>query len=125
MIGRVFWTELMTTDVTKARAFYTKLMGWTYQAMPGSDNKYWLIIEQGNPEPLGGLMQFDGDEKAKTDLWFTYFAIADVTKAVMNTKASGGEVLREPFDIPGVGRIAIIQDPTGAVLGVMTPAAKA
>jgi predicted enzyme related to lactoylglutathione lyase len=34
--------------------------------------------------------------------------------------ALGGKSLMEPMDIPGVGRMAVIQDPQGAVLNLMT-----
>ena len=47
---------------------------------------------------------------------------ADVDAAVAETTALGGEIRRPPFDMPGIGRIAIVADPTGAVMGLMTPA---
>jgi predicted enzyme related to lactoylglutathione lyase len=53
--------------------------------------------------------------------WMTYVAVDDVDGAVRTTREAGGTVHREPFDVEGVGRIAIIADPTGAVLGIMTP----
>jgi hypothetical protein len=57
--------------------------------------------------------------------WFSYIEVDDVDARTAKVKASGGQVMREPFDIPGVGRIAIIADATGAHVGIMTSAAQA
>ena len=53
--------------------------------------------------------------------WFTYVAHSDVDAAVKENEAAGGQTMRPGFDVPDVGRIAIICDPTGAVVGIMTP----
>jgi predicted enzyme related to lactoylglutathione lyase len=50
-----------------------------------------------------------------------YIAVEDVDAAVAATRAAGGRVIKEVFEIPDTGRIAIIADPTGAALGIMTP----
>ena len=52
----------------------------------------------------------------------TYIAVDDVEATVAATTAAGGAVAQAPFDVPGVGRIAMIKDPSGAVVGVMQPA---
>jgi predicted enzyme related to lactoylglutathione lyase len=53
--------------------------------------------------------------------WFAYLAVDDVDQRLAAAKAAGAEVLREPFEVEGVGRIAIIRDPVGAAIGWMTP----
>ena len=53
--------------------------------------------------------------------WFTYIAVDDVDAAVAATRTAGGRVIKEVFEVPDTGRIAIITDPTGAALGIMTP----
>jgi predicted enzyme related to lactoylglutathione lyase len=56
--------------------------------------------------------------------WFTYIAVDDVDAAVAATRAAGGKVMKDVFEVPDTGRIAIIADPTGAALGIMTPASR-
>ncbi len=51
--------------------------------------------------------------------WFTYIAVDDVDSRVAKVEAAGGMVIRPPFDVPGVGRIAIVKDKGGAVCGWM------
>ncbi len=53
--------------------------------------------------------------------WFTYIAVDDVDAAVEATVAAGGEIRHPCFDVPDIGRIAIIADPTGAAVGIMSP----
>lgn len=123
MHGAVHWTELMTSDVEKAKAFYGDIMGWTITSMPMQDGEYWLFSRSGADLPEGGMLQWTGSsEDAPTDYWFTYFAVDDVDAAIAKATEKGGTILRPPFDIAGVGRIAIVRDTTGAVSGWMTPA---
>ena len=52
---------------------------------------------------------------------FAYVAVADLSTALARATSEGGEVVREPWDVPGVGRIAIINDNAGNSMGWMTP----
>ena len=54
--------------------------------------------------------------------WLTYLAVDDVDESCRQITSSGGKVMQKPFDVAMVGRIAVIQDPTGAVVGIGTPA---
>ena len=54
--------------------------------------------------------------------WLSYLAVDDVDKRVAQMTSSGASVERAPFDVPNVGRIAVVRDPGGAVLGLLTPA---
>lgn len=120
MHGTIHWNELMTTDVAKARAFYAATLGWSYDEMPMEVGTYTLI--KIGDEMVGGMMGMEGMPPGMPSHWFTYIAVDDVDARVAKIKAGGGQVLRDPFDVPGVGRIAIVQDPTGAAMGWMTPA---
>lgn len=119
--GRVWWSELWTRDPGAARDYYGNLLGWTFAEMPTGDGPY--VVASRNGEMAAGIMDVTGmpgmDDTPPH--WFTYLAVDDVDAAVALTKAAGGQVLRDPWDVPGVGRIAIVTDPTGAPVGIMTP----
>jgi len=123
--GMVWWTELMTRDPDAARDYYTKLCGWEWDPVPMGTSTYWLGKRNGVPlvgvMDMAGQPEFDGTPPH----WFSEFAVDDVDAACKATRAAGGKVLRDPWDVPGTGRIAILQDPTGAAMGLMTPAAQA
>jgi predicted enzyme related to lactoylglutathione lyase len=118
--GHFYWNELMTHDVEKAKAFYSKAIGWTFDSMPSPDGTYWIAMV--GDKPVGGIFPLDKPEFAgMPDAWMSYLAVDDVDARVKKAVAAGGAVMREPFDVPGVGRIAILREPGGAGVGWMTP----
>ena len=120
--GHFYWNELMTSDVEKAKAFYAKTLGWTYEDMPMPEGTYH-VVKDGGPAPIGGIMQMPRDVPPGTPPhWFSYIAVDDIDKRVAALQAAGGKVFKPAFDVPGVGRIAIVADATGAMMGWMTPA---
>lgn len=119
--GRFIWYELMTPDVAGAKAFYGDVVGWTATEMPAGDMAYWVLEADGRG--VGGVMEL-GDEHRAAGIppnWTAYVAVDDADAAVEKVKSLGGSVMREPQDIPGVGRFAIVSDPSGAVIAVMKP----
>jgi uncharacterized protein len=118
--GLVWWTELSTRDPDAARAYYGAICGWEWESMPMGDGLYWMGKKDG--VPLVGVMDIREGFDGVPANWFSYFAVDDVDAACAATRAAGGRVIREPWDMPGTGRIAILEDPTGAAMGLMTPA---
>lgn len=116
--GQFVWRELMTSDAPKARGFYGELLGWTYQDMPMPTGVY-TIISKGEKQ-IGGLMELPKDAQFPPN-WTSYVSVKDVDKALEATVARGGQKIMAE-DIPGVGRIGILMDPQGAVLGIMRAA---
>lgn len=118
--GSVVWSELMTTEVEKAKAFYGKTLGLTFQRFdPSGEGNYWVAMAGG--ETVWGLMDMTSRPGSPTG-WFTYLAVDDVDARVAAAEAAGGKLMVPVFEVPMVGRIAILQDPTGAVIGWMKPA---
>ena len=120
--GAVWWTELMTRDPDGAREYYGKICGWDWDSMPMGATTYYMGKKDG--APIVGIMDISqGPEfEGVPPTWFSYFAVDDVDEACAATAAAGGKVMRAPWDVPGIGRIAIVEDPTGAAIGLMTPA---
>lgn len=118
--GHFHWNELMTRDVAKAKAFYGKTLGWTFDDMPMPDGTYTVIMD--GDAFVGGMFAMNGPQyEGMPEHWMSYVAVDDIDKRLATLRAEGGTVLNEPFDVEGVGRIAIVQDPGGAVSGWMTP----
>lgn len=120
--GQFHWNELMTRDVEKAKAFYAKTIGWSFQPVPMGDDTYWLAMS--GQKMAGGLFEMKGPEfDGVPEHWIAYIAIEDIDACVERAASEGCTVIKPQFDVPGVGRIAIIGDPGGAVIGWMTPTA--
>lgn len=121
--GAVHWNELNTRNVKKAKEFYKKTLGWSYDDMP-MDEMYgtYTVVKSGD-KMIGGMFEMKGPMfEGVPENWFTYFAVDDVDKMMKKAKDAGGTVMREPWDVPNVGRIAIVKDSNGAVQGWITPA---
>ena len=95
--GMIVWSELMTTEVEKAKAFYANSLGVTFE-------KFNMTARPDGPTG-----------------WFTYIGVDDVDARVKAAEAAGASLCMPVFDVPTVGRIAILQDVTGSIVGWMTP----
>jgi len=119
--GNFYWNELVTRDVEKAKKFYSAAIGWTFAAMPMPDGTYW-VAKMGDMA-VGGLFPIGGPQwQGVPEHWMSYLAVDDVDARVKKATAAGAKLMRPIFDVPGVGRIAILTEPGGAGIGWMTPA---
>jgi predicted dithiol-disulfide oxidoreductase (DUF899 family)/predicted enzyme related to lactoylglutathione lyase len=121
--GNFYWNELVTCDVEKAKKFYSATIGWTFDAMPMPDGTYW-VAKMGD-KAVGGLFPIGGPQwEGVPEHWMSYLAVDDVDARVKKATAAGAKLMRPNFDVPGVGRIAILTEPGGSGIGWITPAAK-
>lgn len=119
--GMVHWTELNTRDIEKAKSFYAATLGWTFSDMPIDGGTYVLIMM--GEQVVGGIFDINAPQfEGMPPHWFTYFACDDIDAMIAKITAAGGTVICPPWDVPTVGRIAIVKDSTGAVSGWMSPA---
>ncbi len=121
--GAFHWNELMTRDVKKAKDFYKKTLGWTFDDMPMGEMYGTYTIAKVGDQMVGGMFKMEGPMfEGMPEGWFTYVAVDDLDKRLKKVKEAGGKVMREPWDVSGVGRMAIIATPGGAAQGWMVPA---
>ncbi|MEO1249463.1 MAG: VOC family protein [Pseudomonadota bacterium] len=119
--GFFHWNELATRDVEAAKTFFAETVGWTFDGMEMENGMYWVAMD--GDKPIGGIMGMDGPQfEGVPPHWMSYLSVDDVDARIAKTTANGGEVIVPAFDVPYVGRIAMIKDPTGAALGIITPA---
>lgn len=118
--GHFYWNELMTRDVERAKRFYAETLGWTFQGMPMPDGTYW--VAKSDSEIVGGLFDISAPQFAQVpESWMAYIAVDDVDARVEKAQSAGAKLMKPIFDIPGVGRIAILMEPGGAGIGWITP----
>lgn len=117
--GKFCWNELMTRDTEGSAKFYSALLGWTPtdSGMAGYSYTLW---KQGETD-VGGMMEMPKDVPAAVPPhWMSYVAVDDVDAVAAQVNDLGGTLLVPPQDIPDVGRFCILQDPSGATLGLIT-----
>ena len=121
--GAFSWCELMTTDPTAATAFYSQLFGWKIEAM--NMGMPYNVVKVGDAA-IGGVMGMPpGAPTGMPPTWVPYVTVADVDALVKEVARLGGKVHMPPTDIPSVGRFAVIADPQGASINVITYATPA
>jgi predicted enzyme related to lactoylglutathione lyase len=113
MLNHFNWNELLTTDEKGAKTFYTKLFGW--KTKPFGQGMDYTIFEDAG-KPVGGMMKCP--MPGVPPHWLAYVSVKDIKASTAKAKKLGAVVVVEPFPIPGVGQIAILQDPQGAAFGL-------
>ena len=116
--GEFCWVSLLIDDPKAALAFYGQVFGWTAKEMPAMNGYQELARADGKPV-LGGVMK---KEMPGPNAWLQYVVVGDVDATAARASQLKGKVLAPPADIPGIGRFAVLQDPTGAALAVFKAA---
>lgn len=116
--GEFCWNELMTTDVKGAKAFYGELLGWGMQDINLTGMDYTLL-KLGDKE-MGGIMAMPAKAAGMPPAWGAYVTVNNVDALLARVEKLGGKVCVPPQDIPDVGRFAVIQDPQGAMLSLIS-----
>lgn len=120
LLGSFPWCELLTTDTAAAGTFYSKIVGWR-TAPFAPDGSY--ITYSTKAGQVAGMMVLPDDAKrmGAPPNWMIYVGTPNVDDTAMRVAQLRGRVLKQPADIPGVGRYAIVQDPYGATFGLYQP----
>lgn len=118
-IGSVCWTELNSRDPEGAKRFYSGLFDWKAdsESMAG-----YTQFSVGGGQAFGGLFELTPEMGDFPPFWQTYFRVADCDATAAQVEKLGGTVLKEPWDIPQVGRLAIFKDPQGGQFAVIQTA---
>jgi uncharacterized protein len=117
--GAVSWYELSTSDVDAATQFYTQLFGWTTETTQMADGSKYVSFKVNN-QPIGGIMKTPSQAQGVPPYWGLYVTVNDVDATVKQAQEAGGKIVVPPMDIPeAFSRFSIIQDPQGAVIGVI------
>ncbi len=118
--GAFSWNELLTSDPAAAVGFYKELFGWSVETMDMPQGPYHVVKADGTS--IGGIMQMPEHAAGQgvPPHWGSYITVDDVDAAAARATALGGRVALPPMDIPGVGRMAVLLDPQGAAINVIT-----
>src|SRR5690349_9619702 len=110
--------ELNTVDLDRAKDFYTKLFDWRLEESSGVEGRSYTLIKVG--EGTGGGIMSQMMPGAPSQ-WFAYVLVDDIVASTQKAEQLGASVLKGVTEVPGMGWLSIINDPTGAVLGLWKP----
>lgn len=104
-------------DIARARRFYEKIFGWTFQPWGPPD---FYMVAMGETEIRGSLQRRrELAPGLKLNGFECTFAVDDVEKVASAVRANGGRILMQRTILPGIGELIFFQDPEGNVAGAM------
>jgi uncharacterized protein len=113
--GSFCWIELSTTDQNAAKQFYNSLFGWAANDMPmGPDEFYTMFQLAGRNTGAAATLRPLQREAGVPPHWMLYISVENADATADRAAKAGGKILAPPFDVMEEGRMAVIQDPTGA-----------
>jgi predicted enzyme related to lactoylglutathione lyase len=114
-VGRVAWFDLSTTNLAASKEFYSKLFGWTYKPVTGTDLAAQIVS---GDQMIGTLRVAEGAISPFNGV--VYVQVADVQETSTRAAALGGKVVEGfPFNLPdGTGAISLLGDPSGHPIGI-------
>jgi predicted enzyme related to lactoylglutathione lyase len=119
ILGRVLWSELLTTDVEAAKRFYTAVVAWTVTPFRSSPDQYEMWTRADNAS-IGGVMKIPQGMNFPPH-WGIYIGVLNLDEAVSKIERLGGSALSPVIDVPEVGRMRTMKDPQGAAFSVYEP----
>jgi predicted enzyme related to lactoylglutathione lyase len=119
--GRFCWVDLAASDARRATTFYTNVFGWSAREEIVNGGAFTRLRLSG--QNVGSLYQLERMhiERGVPSHWTPYILVDDADETVRRVARHGGKVLVNPFDMPGIARIALILDSISAVVGLWQP----
>ena len=117
--GTFCWVELGTTDGEAAKKFYTELFGWTFTDNPVGPGMVYTMLKLDGKD-VGALYQMPSEMTSQgiPSNWLSYASVQSADESAAKAKELGATLMKEPFDVMTVGRMAVVQDPTGAIFAL-------
>jgi uncharacterized protein len=117
--GDFCWVELVTTDQVAAKKFYSELFCWTTSDFPMAPNDFYSTFKIDGRD-VGAACTLRSEQRARgvRAHWNLYIAVENADTAAARAAELGANVISEPFQVSDVGRMAVLQDPTGAVFSM-------
>jgi predicted enzyme related to lactoylglutathione lyase len=117
--GTFCWFELATSDREAAKTFYTQLFDWTVDDQPSGPGQIYSTFSVGGRDAAAAYTLNDEQRShGVPPFWGLYVLVENADAIADHTAAMGGQVVVPAFDVMDIGRMAVLQDPTGAVFSV-------
>ncbi|MDA4848448.1 VOC family protein [Hoeflea poritis] len=118
--GHIVWHDLFTPDKERSMAFFERIAEWAFVTERATDfawgggERDFVLALRDNEAGAGFAETPEGVPSG----WIAYVEVPDVDAAAARAETSGGTIVRQPFEVPGVGRNALLRDPLGALFGI-------
>lgn len=118
--GKILWQDLTVEHAESVRDFYSAVVGWTFQAVDQGDySDYNMISPNDDNEIVAGICHKRGQIANLPSQWLNYVMVADLEASLQACTSRGGKIIDGP-KLMGKSQFAVIQDPAGAYLALMS-----
>jgi predicted enzyme related to lactoylglutathione lyase len=108
--------SLVTPDQPTSGAFFSELLGWERREVDAGPRGTYTIFHRDGRDVAGMMNPTIDYTRQRPAQWFAYIAVDDVEACADRVQELGGTLIEPPTDIPGVGRVCMLTDPTGAAV---------
>jgi predicted enzyme related to lactoylglutathione lyase len=121
--GKIIWRDLLTNDPAASQRFYGELFGWEFESVGTASNlksnsSYTLIRHNGIL--IGGMIDTLAlNNRDDISQWIVLMSVDDIDVSVDAVTANGGKIIAPPTDLQSRGRLAVIRDAEGALIGLL------
>jgi predicted enzyme related to lactoylglutathione lyase len=115
--GSFCWIELAASDASAARAFYTQVFSWTVKESVMGDGGSYFIFQK-NGRDAAAMYEIGPRVAGMRPNWMSFIAVASADDSFAKARSLGANALMEPFDVGDVGRMAVLNDPSGAAFTI-------
>jgi uncharacterized protein len=120
-VGAIVSADYTVTGAPEVRDFYQQVIGWKTEDMPmkdGEEDYADYIMQDADGNWAGGVCHRRGINQDLPRQWIVYINVADIGESLKKCAELGGKVLKESKNAEGVYVFAIIEDPSGGILGI-------
>ncbi|MFP4369846.1 MAG: VOC family protein [Candidatus Kapaibacterium sp.] len=116
------WLDLGTSDTASAKEFYSELFGWEPFDTPAGEEGVYTMLNK-NGKPAAALYELSEQQKQMNipPHWMTYITVDDAEESSKKADSLGGKILMGPIDVMGEGKMSLVQDPEGGLVGLWQP----
>jgi uncharacterized protein len=116
--GSIVWTDLTVTDATRVRDFYAAVVGWGVEPVSMGDYSDFSMVPAGGKDPVAGVCHARGANAKLPAQWLVYISVPNLDASIKRCVELGGKVVDGPRSM-GEKKFCVIQDPAGAVAGLI------
>lgn len=117
MAGKTVWAVLMSRQAELAKAFYGASLGWRYELLCSDPYPCWVARNSDGRSVAAVIDSSASDFPDAAELWLPYFVLPDLHGRIAEAERLGATLLRPPFQVPVIGKVAILRQPGGGIVG--------